>query len=358
MKVVLFSSGFRDYMIELANGLAEKTETVLMLPAAEGKERLLGLLHKKVTLELFPLYRQRDPRCIFMMRDVVRTIRKHDPDILHIQSNGHTWFFLAFPFLRKYPIVNTIHDPAPHSGEELRRKEFQMQNALKHSKAYIVHGEKLKLELVDRYPVIPNEKVHVIPHGSLSLYDKFTSEELPEEPNTILYFGRIWKYKGLDYLIKAEPLLRNKFPKIKIIIAGRGEPFDRYQEMIEEPKSFEIRNYRIPDEEVPGLFQRAAAVTLPYIDATQSGVLNLAYSFRKPVVVTNVGALPEAVDDGVTGFIVPPKDEHALAEAITCLLENAELRKKMGEDAYRKGRTDLSWDRITDITLSLYQRVS
>jgi glycosyltransferase involved in cell wall biosynthesis len=95
-------------------------------------------------------------------------------------------------------------------------------------------------------------------------------------------------------------------------------------------------------------------VVLPYIDASQSGIIPLAYSFKKPVVVTDVGSIPESVDDGVTGFIVPPKDPAALAEAILKLLEDEKLRRTMGENGYRKLKSELSIDIAAKEILKVY----
>jgi glycosyltransferase involved in cell wall biosynthesis len=102
------------------------------------------------------------------------------------------------------------------------------------------------------------------------------------------------------------------------------------------------------------LFQRSSVVVLPYIDASQSGIIPLAYSFKKPVVVTDVGSIPESVDDGVTGFIVPPKDPAALAEAILKLLEDEKLRRTMGENGYRKLKSELSIDIAAKEILKVY----
>jgi len=97
-----------------------------------------------------------------------------------------------------------------------------------------------------------------------------------------------------------------------------------------KPERYTILNRWIPDEERDELFRRAAVVVLPYVSASQSGVVSVAYNHAKPVVATNVGALPEAVRDGVTGFIVPPRDHIALAEAVVKLLDDSVLRHRMG----------------------------
>ena len=121
-----------------------------------------------------------------------------------------------------------------------------------------------------------------------------------------------------------------------------------------EKKSFIVINRYIPYREGAKLFQRCSVVVLPYIEGSQSGVVFPAYAFKKPVVVTDVGSLPEIVDDGITGFVVSPRDPRALAEKIILLLENEKLRRKMGKNAYKKLKTDLSWDKISEI-IEIYE---
>jgi glycosyltransferase involved in cell wall biosynthesis len=156
-------------------------------------------------------------------------------------------------------------------------------------------------------------------------------------------------------LIQAVPLISDKIPNVKVVIAGSGDFIEK--DIIEKSPYFEIYNYFIAEEEVGKYFQRASLVVLPYIEGTQTGVIPIAYAFKKPVVVTNVGSIPEVVDEGVTGYIVPPKDPNALANAIIKLLNNDPLRKQMGENAYKKMGNELSWDFIAGETCKIYNEV-
>ena len=195
----------------------------------------------------------------------------------------------------------------------------------------------LKEQMIQDYRLSEN-KVHSIPIGEheVAPFKRYIRTDLEEDGNLVLFFGRIWEYKGLEYLIKAEPLITKEIPGAKIIIAGAGEDFQKYENMIVNRDNFIIHNYRIPYNEGAELFQRCSLVVLPYIDTSQSGVIPTAYGFKRPVVVTRVGSIPEIVDDGRTGFIVPPKDVSALAGAIIKLLKDKELRRQMGENAYIK----------------------
>ena len=127
--------------------------------------------------------------------------------------------------------------------------------------------------------------------------------------------------------------------------------------MITDRESFEIINEFIPDEEIAQLFQRAKLVVLPYIEASQSGIIAIAYAFKKPVIVSSVGSIPEVVDHGKTGLLVPPGDAKALAEAIIELLKDDRLREEMGNNAFAKMEQELSWDKIAEKTLQVYKQV-
>jgi len=143
---------------------------------------------------------------------------------------------------------------------------------------------------------------------------------------------------------------------VKIVIAGLGDDMDHYRQMMVHPEKFIIYNEYIPNERVPEMFRRASIVVLPYIEATQSGVIPMAYTFARPVVATTVGSLPEIVDDGHTGLLVPPRDAQALADAIIRLLQDKPLRQQMGVNGHHKINTECAPDTVARQTLEVYQR--
>ena len=354
MKVVLFSGGFTEYVTELANALSKTQEVILMLPENHLTNDHLSNIASSVQCDFFYLPRQINPRCLLVMKEIYGKIDKHKPDVIHIQSHGHLWFFSIFTKLKKYPIINTVHDPKPHLGEERFIHNFIIQNGINNTHRFIVHGEYLKSQMSDFYN-IPSNCISVIPHGNFSVYKNKTNSEFIEDKKSILFFGRLWKYKGLQYLIKAEPLISKKVKDYKIVLAFHGEEFSKYSKLIQNSEKFEIHNRYIPMEEVSDFFNRASIVVLPYVEASQSGIVAISFAFGKPVIVTNVGSLPEVVIDGETGIIVPPKDEVALADAIIKLLYDDSLRKNMGEKAYKYSSTELSWNKIAKSTVEAYK---
>jgi len=145
-------------------------------------------------------------------------------------------------------------------------------------------------------------------------------------------------------------------PDARIVIAGEGEDFARYRRMMANPEQFIVRNEYVTDAERNELFRRASVVVLPYVEASQSAVIPVAYQSSKPVVATTVGGLPELVDHGRTGLLVPPRDERALAEAVVRILSDGDLRRRLGAGGRRKLDRECSPAAVANQTLEVYRR--
>lgn len=355
MKILCCALWHHDYAIQLANALSKKEMVMLILPNKVLRNKL-DTIDENVKLHLLKYPKHiYYPTILSTIFEIIKQIKTFNPDVIHFQVSVSV-LCVVFPFIKRYPLVGTFHDVKLHLGENRLSNRILYNRGRKYMDQIIVHGEKLKEQMIKEYN-LPNQSVHAIPIGEheVAPFKKYEREDIKEDGNLILFFGRIWKYKGLEYLIKAETMITKEVPDAKIIIAGTGENFKKYENLMMDRDNFIVHNYRIPYKEGAELFQRCSIVVLPYIDASQSGVISTAYGFKKAVVVTNVGAIPEIVDDGVTGFIVPPRNPEALADAIVKLLKDEKLRKQMGENAYKKLKTDLSWDNIAEKTIEVYK---
>lgn len=359
INVTLFSCGFQDYTIQLANSLSKKNINILLIVPNSEINEFVSSVDKNIQIQIYDQPRLYNLKNLKLVLNFLSLIKHFNTDIVHIQG-GHFWLSFALPILKvfKYKVVVTVHDPKPHIGENYLRTRMTNFFGRLFSDKIFVHGIKMKEIMVKEYNY-PEENIHIIPIGEHNVepFKKYEQKNLQEDCNTVLFFGRIWEYKGLDYLIKAEPLISKEVPDIKLVIAGKGEDFKRYEDLMINKSKFVIYNHYISYKEGAELFQKSNLVVLPYIDASQSGVVITAYGFKKPVVATDVGSIPEIVDNNITGIIVPPKDHVKLAEAIITLLKNDDLRKRMGKNGYYKLKTDLSWEIISDITINVYKKL-
>jgi glycosyltransferase involved in cell wall biosynthesis len=354
LRVAFLSHHFGEYSVRLASALARIADVQLLLPRALF-EPFAGLADPALTVEPFDRPRLRQPVAqLRSARELAERIRAFRPDVLHVQQ-GHLWANLALPFLRSIPLVVTVHDARHHPGdaESARTPQWVMDAGFRLASDLIVHAGTVEATVRERIGR-SGDDVHLVPH--IAIGGREDAPHRDEDPAMVLFFGRIWPYKGLEYLVRAEPLVTAAVPQVRFVVAGRGEDLDRYVRMMVHPERFEVRNAFISEDDRVELFQRAAVVVLPYLEASQSGVVPVAYAFAKPVVATTVGGLPEAVDDGVTGLLVPPADEAALAAAIVRLLRDPDLRHRMGAAGLRKLEAESGPDVVAAQTLAVYER--
>src|SRR5204863_3580023 len=243
----------------------------------------------------------------------------------------------------------------PHPGDCLSQKTplWVEMFARRCADELIVHSQYLREIVVQNLRGIAR-RISVIPH--IQIGEEPSSVASKGEEHLVLFFGRIWEYKGLEYLIRAEPLITARVPDARILIAGQGEDFSRYARMMVHPDRFVVHNEFISEDRAADYFRRASVVVLPYIEASQSGVIPMAYSAAKPVVATTVGGLPEMVEDGRTGYLVPPRNELQLADAVTRLLLNEPLRRLMGANGRRKIETECSRSLVARRTMESCRR--
>ena len=300
------------------------------------------------------------------------------PACLHFQwlsSAKREPIFLRWLKFLGLKIVYTAHDVLPHEGDDAQATPAMFQNIYNIVDGIIVHSQSDREELLRLFRV-DSSKVFVIPHGTYDMFAKGSAIEfrqarreigLSEDyaQRLILFFGAIKKYKGLPYLIRAFKEVKENVGNVKLAIVGgvraeEGEDLAFYTELIRslnlEADTLFVPDY-VPVATVPYYFASADVVVLPYLKTYQSGPVQIAYAFGKPVVVTDTGGLPEVVEDGKSGFIVPPKDSHKLAQAIVDILSDGKRLAEMGSYAKRLSETKYSWESIARQTLSLYEKL-
>ncbi len=276
-----------------------------------------------------------------------RWIRSFDPDVLYYPML-HLWTPLINDFFPSVPKVVTIHDPVLHQGERNPVVALIQRRAIRQAARVII----LSHAFVDtmQHRGVPQECIDVIPHGEFSYYSGLSSPQKGHHSPTLLFFGRISKYKGIETLLTAFPIIKKQVPQARLFIVGSGD-LGPYKAQLEDLEDVFVINRWVKDEEVATYFRQADLLVAPYTDASQSGVIPIAYAFRVPVVATRVGGLPEQVEHGKTGLLVPPGDVVQLAGACVQLLTDPNEAAKLGQAGYEKAMQEWSWERIANQVL-------
>lgn len=284
---------------------------------------------------------------------------KTRPDIIHFEDLSLRLSPLLRK-LRKFPIVLSIHDPEFHSGERNWRIVLARRLAFPSVDAFILHSS--NSTLVQRFATkyqIPISRIATNYLGTYDVFREWIREPIQSEKKTVLFFGRLSQYKGIEVLYKSVVAVAEQIPNVCFIIAGKCERGYTLPEAPELPNGghIEVINKYIGNILAAKLFQRASVVACPYIDATQSGVVLTAYAFNKPVVATSTGALPEYIKDGVTGLLVPPRKSGPLADALIKVLSDEILIESFKTGIQKFKDKELDWNNIATTTFSLYKKL-
>ncbi len=282
-------------------------------------------------------------------------IARERPDLIilnwWIPFFGPSYFavLLFARLLRRTKVMLVVHNAIPHEkrpGDMLfTRLAFSMADY------YIVMSGTVRDDLVK---IRPNAKFILTPHPLYEFFGKPKEKEdakriLGVPGRMILFFGLIRKYKGLHVLLDAMPRILRETP-LTLVVAGEFyEDKEAYTEQIARlgiGENVRVLDRFIPNEAVSDYFSAADALVLPYLSATQSGITQIAFAFDLPVIATKVGGLPEVVADGETGFLAPPDDPEALAEAVIRYFRTGSMEKF--RDNVRREKKRFSWDAFAE----------
>jgi glycosyltransferase involved in cell wall biosynthesis len=285
------------------------------------------------------------------VRRLTRRLRTLRPDVVHVQWLSLPRFDLRWlaSVAAHTPTVFTAHHAVPRdagAGLDARRRVYDVVARI------VVHSRRRVDELVELG--VPRERVVYIPHP---VFEAGAPDD-PVAPSgkTLLFFGLLRAYKGLDVLIRA----LEELPEARLVVAGDPlDPVEPLQLLAREVGVEERIDWRLgflPDDHVTRLMEEATVVVLPYLRTDASGVLATAIGHGRPVVVSDVGALGETVRDFELGEVVPPGDAAALAAACGRLLRDPELLRK-AFDGTRVARQTLTWDAAALAHEQLYDDV-
>jgi len=275
-------------------------------------------------------------------KKIKKVIGNEQFDLMYIPMMSY-WDAKLMNCVKYEQLVTTVHDPIPHSGESKYNKRIMPS---------VTCADKLVAlsnEFVDYMKERFGKPVIMIPHGRFNYYkDNFGSQNVLSKNATItnfLFFGRITEYKGLKILANAFKLIQDKMNDYRLTVAGPGMWSD-YEQDFKGVNNLDVINKWFGAEDINKLYLMPNVVTiLPYIDATQSGIIPVAKEYFSPVIASDSGGLKEQIEDNVTGLLSKTSDSQSLAEAILKLYSDKKLRDRLAQNAYNQ-LEELSWDKL------------
>jgi len=367
--------GLENYAYNISKGLKDKYgwEIVVITSNHEEKKDRKDELNGMKIYKLSRLFKISNtpinPMWYFQIKNI---IKEEKPDVI----NAHT----PVPFISDVtarvcgdiPFTLTYHNDLTKENILLnficKFYYFTIENkTLKISDKIIATSEYYAKK--SPYLIRYLNKISIVPPGvQIAKFhpgvNKFALQKKYGNYPFILFVGQLDKthiHKGIYYLIDAISLVKKKFENILLLVVGKGDNVDNYKNYTQKSsleKNIVFTGF-VSNEELPEYYAGSNVTVLPtYNNSEGFGMVLLeAGACEKPVISTNVGGIPFVIDDNKTGLLVPPKDPKALAEAISKILNNFGLAKKMGENGYKKVKENFTWEKQIKKTNDLFKDI-
>lgn len=351
MKVLyigIFSTegGISKNFIALGNALASKVEIFSVVGDAPNvpsqiigeKDRLILNINRKKPLSMF------FPNYYFELQ---KYAEDNNIDVVLTISNSPANIMTTLA-VKRYPHMAFLHNPFLHDHTRLVAALFESTLNTVFAKycSKLVLASNVQVEQLnksEKYSAVRNklETIYLCTQTNMIF-------ELPSEEETIdvLFFGRIEYYKGLDILFQAMQGCSTK--NYNCVVIGKGNIDDATGTHMDIPSNVSFINEYVADEKLAHYINKCKIFVMPYREATGTQIIQTVMSYRKPIIATKVGCFPEYIEDDVTGLLVSPESVSELEQAISCLMQDKEKRKAIGDAGYRVLKTKFSNEIIAD----------
>lgn len=329
--------------ITVKNGFLDKNDT-LKVAGNEILNYLIGIANLKIFL--FNSTKLRDYKNNLLMIQLRRRLIKEHYDAINFVGN-HRLVILLNVLTKAKLKFHMIHEPFPHHKSFSKRALFERKFLMKlliRSGSHITVPSVVSYDRFLSHWKIAKNKISIVYFSHLEIYKEYLKKEIKKSDNTILFYGIINNYKGVEILLAAMEKVIKVSPDLKLIVAGQGQI---NYDLSSLSDNFEILNRYITNEEIAELNQLATLVVCPYFSASQSGVIMTSFSFNNPILATRVGSIPEFIEDGKTGILIDYPDSDILAEKIIQFFENLSNINQYRENILNKYlKSENNWENI------------
>ena len=367
--------GISRHCLGLTKALVKKNHEVrvitLEFPGAPEYEEIEGMKIHRVKIELG------HPNFItwtfifnhFMEKLVAILNQEVEFDVIHI----HDWLTAPVGIASKYylnkPLVSTVHSIEIGRAQGLHSPDSLLIDGLEwwmtyESKRVISCSSSMKWELENHFH-LPSEKITVIPNAvDISKYEKQIDREAVKrrygmEPyeRVVLFVGRLVPQKGVEYLIRAIPLILQQHGNVKFVIAGDGWSKDYLEDLARSVGFIDKIRFLgfISDSELTELTMSADVLVVPSVYEPFGIVALEGMAAGVPVVAANVGGLSEIIEHDRTGVLVYPKNFESIAWGVNRVLSDPGYSNWLVQNAKRKVQEAYSWEAVAQRTIEVYE---
>lgn len=292
----------------------------------------------------------------------VNAVEDFKPDVIHVQhAFPFSWTARYIKSIYQIPYIITGHGSELPVAQKDKRYRALSSDALRKAFRVIPNSFYTKEWMFKVFGDEYRRQTRVIPGGVDSeIFKRVNTAELDKQldlkgKNVIVFAGRLTGYKGVKYLIKAAKKINGE-----ILISGDGPDRKNLEKIVNEEKIKNVRFLGHPGADTKvliKLYSRADVFVAPSIWDEPLGLVILeAMACETPVVVTRKGGIPLAVKDGKNGLFIRPRDSKDIAEKVNYLLDNPEIRLKMGRKAREIAVNKFSWDKIAQKFIHIYKK--
>jgi glycosyltransferase involved in cell wall biosynthesis len=378
LKVSIIANGFqKDYIVNLIAGLSKSTCAIEFtgssfydLKKIEGYGKITEIKDERNYNS--SLFGKVGNNLKYYKRLITHFI-KQKSDIVHVQ-----WLNLIIPDGIIFPLflkllgmktVYTVHDVLPHSRDHLINRllfwlVYRCHNHL------LVHTNYIKLRLVKEFG-IPPDKIDIIKHGVYEVPDNPAIDKhkarnllsLSKDDMVVLLFGIITRYKGLDILLEAFARFSKSGRRAILIVAGKvakdyRTEFDRLIKTF-KTENIHVFSHYISAEKMDVLFKAADVTVLPYIEASQSGVLFMSYAYGKPVIAPKLGGFLDDIVVGKTGYLFETGQPKSLEKTLRRFQKEwIDGLPMTGDPIIEFAHEHYSWDKTGEALFSIYSELT
>lgn len=265
-----------------------------------------------------------------LLLSIIHRIRREHFDTIYFESL-HTWNLPIMMMSGKAKTYQVIHEVIPHEGDsQVKMVDLMNKAVVKFADTIVLRNKTYIQDMINRYG-ISAERVKY-----LELWRRYPAYTTPVHSGRVLFFGRINPYKGADNLLE----IVRRCPNIQFDVVGRVDSqMQGIVDQLAKEKNVKLNDDYVTDAEMREAFINCDWVIVPYNSASQSGIIIDAYKYSRPVVAFAVGAIPEQVDDGKSGYLVKAGDNQKFAAMLKEVMKlSTEQYDAMSRDAYQYGR--------------------